>query len=240
MNKMSLLACALIVSGCATTNTGLNPHHLRMADKVESEITASLFESDTGQLSNEAASAILDGKISLPKHARVALLKLENESIGLKYYGHFYWRSEEYVDLQQRYVDTISSRLGNSDAVSQVIVLPSFISSEKLTLPQMREAAVRTQSHLLVIYKIQSDVFDNYRMFQANQVKAFSSCELAVLDARTGIIPYTKVISRKHMADQEGSEENLGETRRRAEIEASELCLGDLTDNLASYLGSIQ
>lgn len=237
---MKLLISVFILSilvGCAVPQQN---YHAQDIYQQKKEISTSLFTSDSSQLSNDAVKQILEGKISLPDHSRVALLKLTNTGVGVRYYGYNYWRSEDYLDLQQRYVDVLSGKLLIAKNIKNVVILPSFISGEKMSLPQMREAAVRMQAHLLVIYKIESDIFENYRLFQKNQVKAFASCEVAVLDTKTGILPYTNVITKKHIVEVISSDSNMSETRKRAEIEVSEQCLSEMGSSISAYFDEIE
>jgi len=226
----------LTLYGCAAQQPN---YHASESYQQREEIATSLFASDSTQLSNEAAQQILEGKISIPENSRVALLKLPSDALGLRYYGYNYWRSEDYMDLQQSYVDTLIAQLIQARSVENVVVLPSFISDEKMTLPQMREAAVRMQSNLLVIYKIESDVFENHRLFSKSQAKAFSTCEVAVLDTKTGILPFTNVITKKYLVEALDSDANMSETRKRAEVEANEQCLSEIGSSITDYIDEI-
>jgi hypothetical protein len=237
MRILGLGITLAVLSGCAVTPQ--NNFHSQQSYQEREEISTSLFESDSSKLSNEAVKTILDGKIKLGENSRAALLKLPNKGLGLRYYGYNYWKSEDYMDLQQQYVNTLADKIRSSKKFTNTVVLPSFISSEKMSLPQMREAAVRMQAHLLVIYRIESDIFEKQRLFQKNQVKAFATCEVAVLDTRTGIIPFTEVITEKHMIHEQGNDINMSETRRRAEAEVSTNCLSTLGTSLATYLNGI-
>jgi hypothetical protein len=226
----------IIINGCSTTPYN---YHAGESYQDREEIKTSLFSSDTSQLSNSAASKILDGKIRINKNSRVALLKVPDSSLGVRYYGYYYWRTEEYINLQQQYVTILSSSLLNTDKISNVVVFPSFLTSEKFTLPEVREAAVRMQANLLVIYKIQSDVFERFRLLRGTQIKAYASCEAAVLDTRTGIIPYTNVITEVVLTEKKPQDANMNETRKRAEIEASNQCLNAMGTSMAKYINEI-
>jgi hypothetical protein len=232
MNLIQIVLLLIMLSGCA-------PPHRVVNYAPEQEITTSLFKSDINQISNESATKILEGKITLPSNARVALLKISNKTLGIKYYGYSYWKSEDYMDLKQRYVDILSSKVLIADKVKNVVVLPSFITGENLTLSQMREASVRLQAHLLVIYSLKSDIFEKFKLFEKNQVKAFASCEVAVLDTKTGIIPFTKIITEKHLTLESKSDLNISETRRRAEVQVSEQCLHKLGDSIFKHFNTM-
>lgn len=238
MKVLIIFFVSLISTGCAVAPQ--QNFHATESYQQREEISTSLFASDSSQLSNEAAEQILNGKITIPNNSRVALLKLPSSNIGVRYYGYNYWRSEDYLDLQQSYVDTLTNRLLSAQPIENVVVLPSFVTSEKLSLPQMREAAVRMQANLLVIYKIESNIFENFRLFKSNQVKAFSNCEVAVLDTKTGILPFTNVVTMKHLVETKGSDSEMAETRKRAEIEVNKLCLNEIGSSITNYINGIK
>lgn len=238
MKPKVLIVAALLMAGCAASPQ--QNYHAQQSYQEREEIKTSLFENDSSNISNEAAEEILKGRIALPSNARVGLLKLPSNSLGVRYYGYDYWRSESYIDLQQQYVDVLTSNLLAATQIKNVVVLPSFMVGDNMSLSQMREAAVRMQAHILVIYNINSNIFQEYRIFRANRVKAFSTCEAALLDTITGVFPYTKVVTKKHLLEVIQSDSDMAETRKRAEIEASELCLHDLGGSISEYMNTMQ
>lgn len=243
---MRIFISLIIVSyltGCAVPvarrDVSQPNYYAEPAYQERETIKASLFENDSANISNEAADTILNGKLEIPLNARAALLKLRSSSLGVRYYGYNYWRSEGYFDLQQQYVDVLTKNLLSAKQVNNVVALPSFIASEKLNLSQMREAAVRMQAHLLVIYNIHSDIFQEYRLFSKDQVKAFSTCEAAVLDTKTGIFPFTDVVTKKLLIERSDKDTDISETRKRAEVDASTQCLETLGTSISTFFNEL-
>jgi hypothetical protein len=65
------------------------------------------------------------------------------------------------------------------------------------SIPVLREAAVRMQADLLVVFRITSDVYYKYVVFAKNKVKVYSTSEAVLLDVRTGLVPFTRIVTRE-------------------------------------------
>lgn len=198
--------------------------------------TTSLFPSDQAVLSDEAVARILSSKLQLPETVRVAIMKFPNGSWGSRDYGRFYWRDEEYLKLQQAQIDTLSDALLKSGNAADVTPLPTLMTPKQISIPSLREAALRMQADLLLVFRLGSDTYTQYRTFSKDQVKAYSTCELVLLDVRTGLVPFTRVISREQLEQKQSSDLDLSETMRRAEeksaVTALEAAAGDLVNFL--------
>ena len=181
-------------------------------------ITTNMFEEDTSVIDDAAVAKILDGVIEIGEDNKIAVYKLENEFSGMRnYYGYGYLQSEEYRDLQQQYFDIIRDEVEQSAKVESVKVLPSMLTPSKLTISKLRQAAVRMQAPLLVIYSVESVIFEKTYVFRPDEVKAYSTCEMLLFDTRTGVIPFAEVVSKKHVEQKTKEDANINETRKRAE-----------------------
>jgi hypothetical protein len=199
-----------------------------------------MFSSDTTLLSNEAARAILEAPVPAPRDAKVALLNLTPGGIGLRFRGS-YWRTEEYMDLQHRYVQTLVDGVTAAESVREVVPMPSVMIAPSMTLPQMREAAVRLQADLLLIYGVRSELFRKTRLFEKDEVKAFATCELLLFDTRTGVIPFTTVLTEKYLTTHQADDFGWSETEQRAHSEATLRVLekaGAIVTNFLENLGN--
>jgi len=202
-------------------------------------IEESLFSSDTEVLSNEAVQKILSGVISYSEQIEIVVLKIPNTGNDIRYYGYYYWRTEEYMDVQEEYNRVMTDSFTGNGKIKVVKILPSIMIPKKMTIPNMREAAVRMQANVLIVYKIQSDIFEKFRLFQHSQIKAFATCEGFLLDTKTGIIPFSAVITKKYITEKIADDSSGIETKKRAEKEAiklspEELCIR-INDFLSGY-----
>ncbi|MEJ2154384.1 MAG: hypothetical protein P8X96_03540, partial [Desulfobacteraceae bacterium] len=99
-----------------------------------------------------------------------------------------------------------------------------------------REAAARYQSDLLLIYKASFRTYEKYKFFSPDKSKAYCSLEAVVLDTRTGIVPFTILISRTFTAEEKESDMSFYETIRKAQLSALESALSEVGDDVVKFL----
>jgi hypothetical protein len=236
MKAREILALAFagaVLSGCATAKRPVavmaTPEYA-----AKDPIATSLFPSDQAVLGDEAVARILSSKLELPAKAKLALMKFPDAEGS-----RFHWRDEEYLKGQQAQVDTLSNALLASEQIVEVIPLPSLMTPRQVSLPILREAAVRMQADLLLVFRVGSDTYSQYRTFAKDKVKAYSTCELVLLDVRTGLVPFTRVVSREKLELKQASDLELSETMRRAEQASAMEALRAAAQDLVSYIKSV-
>lgn len=230
------LACAgVLLSGCASAPPTATPVMATAEYAAREAITTSLFPSDQAVMTDEAVGRILSSKLELPARAKVALMRFPHGE-GSRYYRRTYWRDEEYLKLQQLEVDTLTQALQASDQIAEVRPLPSLMTPTRVSIPVLREAAVRMQADLLLVFRVGSDTYSQYRAFAKDKVKAYSTCELVLLDVRTGLVPFTRVMSRDQLELKQPSDLDLSETMRRAEQISAAETLRLAADDLVQFV----
>jgi hypothetical protein len=224
-----LLTTAL---GCATAQTS------RMQEPPvteEDSQTVSLFPSDAAVLSDEAIAKILDTKVRLPQHVRVALLHIEHRSAGRFWGWGPYWTTIG-PSAQQEVAAAVVGVLQGSSRIQHAASLPTFLLPEKATVGHLREAAARFQADIVFVYRTDCQAYERYRFFEANQAKAFCSAESALLDVRSGIVPFTARSLRDFTVDQQNSDAGFLETVRNAEAQAFTAALEENARALVGFL----
>ena len=202
-----------------------------------STLTTSLFKSDQAILSDEAISKILSSKFELPQKVAIALMKFRSdEAKAIYYYGYSYWRSEEYLKNQQNIIDTLSDVIEKSNRVLEVQLFPDILTPAEPTISVIREAAVRLQADVVLVFIIHSDIYHKARALAPDEVKAYSTCEAFLLDVRTGLIPFTKIITEDITTKKKTTDTNIKETLLRAENEAILKSTYILGDNINEFL----
>ncbi len=196
-------------------------------------ITTSLFPSDQAVLSDDAVRKILESKLELPAKAKLALMKFPGSE------NRHYWRDEEYLKLQQSQVDTLTQALLASDQIAEVMPLPSLMTPSRVSIPILREAAVRMQADLLLVFRVGSDTYSQYRTFAKDKVKAYSTCELVLLDVRTGLVPFTRVVSREQLELKQSTDLGTSEALRRAEQISAAEALKAAGQDLVQFVQSV-
>ncbi len=239
MKRLTLcLVIAITISGC-TTQRLMTDREYQDRPTLES----SLFRGDQDFVSEEAVQRILTSKITLPPRAKIAILKYESpsdERLAITYYGAYYSRSESYIKLQQELLDTVQSKLLASGRISEAAALPTMLVPRQPTISMLRQAAVRTQANLLLVYRTTSDVYYDYRLFKVDQVKAYSTVEAILMDVRTGIIPFTSVATKDILSDRLDKDVDREEAMKRVQKQASLLSLTTVSNDLAKFLKSVQ
>ncbi len=185
-----------LISGCAKMPGGVTSTMATADYAAREPIATSLFPADQAVLGDEAVARILSSKLELPAKAKLAIMKFP-EAEGSRYRGRYYWRDEEYLKLQQEQMEALSKTLLASDQIVEVTPLPSLMTPNRVSIPVLREAAVRMQADLLLVFRVGSDTYSQYRAFAKDKVKAYSTCELVLLDVRTGLVPFTRVVSKR-------------------------------------------
>ena len=232
-----LLAC----SGCVTSKPASTMPLAATAAYAEREtISVSLFPSDKAVLGDEAIQRILSSKVELPPNAKVAVMRFPDRTgWGARYYGPYYWSDETYLRLQQGYIDSLSSALLQSQHVTEVTPLPALMTPQDASIPILREAAVRMQADLLLVFRVSTDTYSKYRAFAKDKVKAYSTCELVLLDVRTGLVPFTKVITSEKLEEKTKEDFDLSETMRRAEQAAAMESLTVASKDLVGFISLV-
>ena len=236
---VTLLFAAAMFSGCAKMPQSTVPLP-GFKDHEPPPIATSLFPSDQAVLGDAAVERILSSRLELPAKARLALMRFpDGDRWGSRYYGNYYWRDEDYVKLQQLQVETLSTTLLKGEQINEVLPLPSLMTPRQVSIPLIREAAVRMQADLLLVFRIGSDTYSQYRTFAKDKVKAYSTCEMVLLDIRTGLVPFARVINREQAELKQSTDLDLAETMRRAEQASAAEALKAAAEDLVQFVKSM-
>ena len=197
-------------------------------------ITRSLFDPGTRSISEEDIQRLLNGRLDLPDTLRIALLHYGSGRVSRYYQA--YWSNEEYLKIKQGYIDTFREELSGNSRVSRIILMPELLLGSRPDIFTLREAAVRLQADLLFIFSIHSDIYYEYKAFRKNEAKAFATCEALLLDIRTGMIPFSEIITRDITTRKSPEDTDDNELRKRAENEAVNFVLPIISQRLNEYL----
>jgi hypothetical protein len=206
----------------------------RMGNPSREIITESLFNDKDRTLSEENIKTLLNGKLILPDTLRVAVFK-----VGMN--NHFYSKmlyqrnSEVMVRGHQSLFDSLSVSLKQNPRVEEVHAIPTMMLSTYPNITQLREASVRLQSDILLVYSTTSDIYYHSKIIKKDEVKAFATTELFLLDIRTGLIPFSTVVTKDFVA-KEIKGELSEEIRKRAEQEATLMTLMEIGEQIKVFL----
>lgn len=222
----------LLISLAACTTTQPIGQQAPANYEPDPPITQSLFDDKSATISEENIQKILDGSYSLPENLRVSMVKLESTQTVRNYY----WNDETYLKSQQQYLDLFSEKFGQSPRVKKVSTIPDLLISNNPTFTSIREAAVRTQSDIVVIYSISSDLYSKYKLFARSDIKAFATTQLIILDVRTGLIPFSTIITKEYQSKRRDDELNDNEAASRIKNGAVLLTIEAIGEQINSFL----
>ncbi len=220
----------LLIVGCTTTRR-VNSIDQQSYRSQDPPITKSLFNDKNSTISEESIQKILDGKYTLPNKLRVSIVKLKSGN-----QGRYYWSNEYYLKSQQSYLDLFKSSFLNSERIDKVSVIPDILISSNPTFTNIRESAVRTQSDIVVIYSITSDLYSKYKFLSKTDIKAFATTQLIVLDVRTGLIPFSTIVTKEHQSKRQDNELNNSEAANRIKNKAVLLTIEEIGNQIATFL----
>ncbi len=197
-------------------------------------ITESLFNDKDRTLLESDIQKLLDGRLVLPDTLRLAVFKFGmNNQFYSKY--NYYRADENLVKAQQSYIDTLVAGLKNNRRVESVHPIPSLMLSSNPTITQLRETSVRLLSDLLLVYSTTSDIYYKFKAFKKDETKAFATTEVFLMDIRTGLVPFSTVVT-KDCYTKVLKDESEDEVRKRAEREAVILTLTEASKQIDIFI----
>lgn len=238
MRKAGLfILIGIIFASCSTTKQVGSSNLSAIASGIESPnppITKSLFDDKSSTISEENIQKILDGNYKLPDNLRVAFVKLESSQNRQRYY----WADEQFLKSQQQYLDLFSQKFKSSPRVKSIATIPDILISQTPTFTTIREAAVRTQSDIAVIYSINSDIYSQYKLFAKADIKAFATTQLIILDVRTGLIPFTTIVTKDFKDKKSSTDLNDSEAASRIKNQAVLLTIEEIGNQISNFLNN--
>jgi hypothetical protein len=231
----AMLSALLLISCGIPRPVSGNPAMAYSA--ADTLITQSLFNDRSSTISEENIQKILDGTYRLPKQVRVAIVRLEPTAQQRRAYWN-YWSDEQYLKTQQSYLDLFSAKLQQSARVTSLSIIPDLLISRTPTFTSIREAAVRMQADVVVVYAITSDLYSRYKFFSKPDLKAFATTQLILLDVKTGLIPFSAIVTRDVLSQRRKEELDNAEASGRVQHEAVLLTIDEIGQQLATALNT--
>jgi hypothetical protein len=214
----ALLTLAAL-AGCDTATGGASGIVAPTESLVEKgfapspDLRESLFREDNAVIGNVELERILSAKLTLPDNAKLAAVRFG----PLPYWWGW---SEDFVRLSQDMDAQFLGTLKGASHVREVAYLPSLVTPQQMTLPYLRQAAARFQADMLLIYRTSSRTYDRQHVFAPDETKAYCTVEAVLLDTRTGIVPFSTVVTENFFAKQSGKDMDFSETVAKAQQQA--------------------
>lgn len=209
----------------------ISPHYEAYGVLQDTPIIQSLFNDKASTITEENIQKVLEGTYHLPQQLRIALVKIDGNNEG-----KYYWNDEAYLKNQQSYIDLFTGTLQQSKRVKTVTLIPELLMPKPITYTHLREAATRMQADIVVLFSVTSDVYTKYKTFAKDDIKAFATTQLVVLDVRTGLVPFSTICTKDVLSQKKKEETDLYEARSRIKSEAVLLTIADTGDKVTAFL----
>ena len=225
-------ALLLLVGACSTIATQASPP--RSSEQESASI--GLFPADAAVLSDVEIARILDVRWEVPEHVRIALLPLRRESVFASSY-RLYGLASTTVGPQtaMRAVD----ELRKLSFVYDVSYLPEFLLPPSKSIALVREAAARYQADWLLVYSTTVSAHERFRLFGPEEVRGQCLVECALLDTRSGLIPFTARSTEELNVKEESSGEDTPVLLLRAEQVAIDAAMLSNARALVAFLEKV-
>ncbi len=245
-NGIIALLSLLILSGCgnkyAATYSGYNQGMLAGSSvrgssnlyQEPEQLTQSLFDFKDRTITEADIQKALNSKILLPDSLRLAVLNLSNISSNRKY--SYFNLDEDFFKIQERYYDTLQFHLKGNLRLEKYMVMPSLVVGASPSIYTLRESAVRMQADALLIFTLYSDIYQKYKPFDKNQIKAYATAEVLLMDVRTGMITHSQIVTKDKKAEKTDKDLNNAELVKRAQQEAILTVMDEVGRKLNQFL----
>lgn len=135
-------------------------------------------------------------------------------------------------------MDLFSDKFKQSSRVVKLAAIPDLLLSRSPSFTSIREAAVRTQADIVVVYTINSDIYAKYKLFSKSDIKAFATTQLIILDVRTGLIPFSTIVTRDYLSQKRKEELDHAEAASRIQNEAVLLTINEIGQQIIAFLNA--
>lgn len=228
---LSFIVLVSLLESCGTSHQLAGSTAYQGGDTL---ITQSLFDDKASTISEENVQKILNGNYRLPQSLRIAIVRVESAP-GQRRHYHYY-SDEQYLNTRQSYLDLFMEKFGQSPRVARISNIPDMLVPSSPSFTNIREAAVKLQADIVVIYSITSDIYSKYKFFSRPVIKAFVTTQLIVLDVRTGLIPFSTVVTKDVLSQKKKEELNNSEALSRIQNQAALLTIDNIGQKITAFL----
>jgi hypothetical protein len=238
MRNLLIIASIFLLASCDSMRKSSNSALYYSGDRREyaaynnDPITQSLFNDKSASITEENIQKILDGSVKIPEKLRVAVIRLDQQE------KRYYWYNEEYQKMNQAYMDLLTGQLKKSGRVTKASSVPDLLITKPLTYTSIREASVRMQSDVAVIFTITTDTYSKNKFFSKTDFKCFANTQLVILDVRTGLILFTSVVTKDAIGQKKENELDKSEALKRIQHEAALLTLDEISQRINEFLAA--
>lgn len=206
----------------------------RAAFMVDEEPLANELALVAGDAPDTSIENLLDRQFSLPSRIVVGILHLPGPSARISWYA-----SGDLSDQTQAVADSAVAVLGRAPRVERATTLPVMVVGEHYTIASLREAAARLQAHVLLVYRPSCKFYQRDPFIGAPQYRAVCTSEAVALDTRSGLLPFSTVVTREYVTQKQRGDFDESATWRRAQLQAVVFAVLEVGTRLGTFLGGV-
>ena len=243
INTCGLLLTLICLFGCSSSAQFASSAGY-MKDREyqrRDELKYSLFGNNPQTISEQDIQKVLNSKIILSKKIRLGVIKLESNST----YTSNQWYMGSPLTLMNNKAFILNEELKNqffgtlkkSGRIRDITLLPSMMIPAPMTVPALRESAVRMQVDLLLVLRSENLADYEFMPFWIKDTaKTVSTVEAILLDSGTGAIPFTSIATDSAVLKEKSSDLNRFELIKKSSEEAETKALITIANNLSKFI----
>ena len=167
-----------------------------------------------GEVADSTIEQLLNYHVQLPDRVAIGVLHLPGAR------ARRWWESTAGAELTQVLADTIAAAFAQTARVSRAVPLPGVLVAERPTVAALREGAARVQVHVLAVYRPSCRLFQRTPVVGVTQYRSECTIEATVLDTRSGVLPFTTIVTRDAITTRVREDFDVSGTERRVQRQA--------------------
>lgn len=174
------------------------------------------------ELSEKDIQKILNSRVKLKKNLNIAVTRLT--------------LNNDFQRIDDDIAKKLYLRKNWGRKAQSIIPVPQLLIEAPINLSSLRRSAVLLQADLLVVIAPRSIADWEYNFFDENTAKATTSLEIIVLDIRTGVVPFTSIITESVELKKVNNDYSNEEMIERARSESEKKALFQVSEQVAGFL----
>lgn len=224
MNKfLSLMIMALTFS-CASAQKDYS-YMNNKSYQTKSVLKKSLIDSSK-PLDEKSIQKVLNSKIRIPRAINLAVTRVGSDS--------------DFQRIDQKVAQDFYAKKNWGKRVQSIIPVPRVLIEAPISINTLRRSAVLLQAdmHLIIMPFSYGDW--KFQWFEKNKAKATTSLEVLLLDTRTGVIPFTSIITETVEVEKVDDEYSNTELVSRARRDSEKKALIQVAKQVKTFLNTIK
>lgn len=219
------LLCTIILSFLYSCSSAVKDYSYMNKNNYQSKpaLTKSLIDSSK-PLSESAIQKVLNSKVKIPKKVSLAVTRINST--------HEFQRIDEVI--AKDFYDTKNW----GKRVQTIIPVPQVLINDPVTIEGLRRSAVLLQADMLLIVMPYSYGNWKFKWFEQNRARGTTSLEVLLLDIRTGVIPFTSIITETVEIKKDSKEYDNNELVSRARVSSEKKALIQVATQVEHFLNS--